>query len=105
MENLEYEPAEKLVSLKMGDIVEVIDSRGAMVGRTSVQRVGKLVVTTTCGRNWTKEYGEWVSEIQDKKPISWPFPSIRKSTDSSQQPAGDGRPGSTGAPHPVGTNR
>ncbi|MFF9549353.1 MULTISPECIES: hypothetical protein [Bacteria] len=78
MSDLAYEPANELGPLKAGDHVEVINSQGIAVGVQTVKRVGSLVVTTRCGRRWTRSHGKWVSELRGRSAVSWPFPSIRK---------------------------
>ena len=88
MSDFNYEPASHLGPLNVGDAVEVLNSQGVVVGNQKVRRVGSLVITTTCGRIWTRSHGEWVSELQGRRPVSWPFPSIRRvATLLAEQPA------------------
>ncbi len=78
MTDLIYEPANDLGPLKAGDRVEVVNREGMTISTQVVKRVGSLVVTTRCGRQWTRSHGEWVSELRGRSAVSWPFPSIRK---------------------------
>lgn len=78
MSGLTYEPANELGALKAGDHVEVVNREGLTISTQIVKRVGSLVVTTRCGRQWTRACGEWVSELRGRSAVSWPFPSIRK---------------------------
>lgn len=85
MSALTYEPANDLGPLKAGDRVEVVNREGLTIGTQIVKRVGSLVVTTGCGRQWTRSHGEWVSELRGRSVVSWPFPSIRKA--AAEEPA------------------
>ena len=76
--NLTYIPADELGQLHKGDSVEMMDREMRVIGTLRIVHVGKRHVRTDCGRRWTIEYGEWISEFAGSKPIKWPFPSIRK---------------------------
>ncbi|WP_439885601.1 hypothetical protein ACTACK_10300 [Pseudomonas syringae] len=78
MSQLTYKPSDELGSIAKGDTVECLDRSGVSMGNQLVKRVGKTFVQTECGRQWTKDYGEWISEFRGGKPVSYPFPSIRK---------------------------
>jgi hypothetical protein len=78
MSDLTYKPSETLGDICLGDTVECLDRNGAAMGRQIVKRIGKTFVQTECGRQWTKDFGEWIADFRGGKPVSYPFPSIRK---------------------------
>lgn len=56
---------------RKGDVVELIDSQGGVVGTKTIVRIQATTVKTACGRTYTKD-GRWYSDRR-----AWPFPWIR----------------------------
>jgi hypothetical protein len=72
MANLTYKPAvPPKRPFKVGDNIQVLDSQHIVVGRQKIVEVGRKLVRTECGRQWTVDGRRWDSER------AWPFPSIR----------------------------
>ncbi len=78
---LYYTPSEELGPIAKGDYVEIMDRDMKPLGDPlRIVHVGKCHVRTDCGRRWTIEYGEFISDFVGGRPVKWPFPSIRKAT-------------------------
>ncbi|AWJ93258.1 hypothetical protein Sp245p_25890 (plasmid) [Azospirillum baldaniorum] len=56
---------------RVGDEVETVNRNGEAMGRQHITRIKGKIVTTDCGRRWTKD-GWWHGETR-----AYPFPSIR----------------------------
>jgi hypothetical protein len=56
---------------RRGDLVELMDSQGDVVGTKKIVRVQAITVRTDCGRTYMKD-GRWYSDRR-----AWPFPWIR----------------------------
>lgn len=75
---LYYTPADELGPMAKGDYVEMMDRDMKVLGEPlRVVHVGKRHVRTDCGRRWTLEYGEWISdmfsvETRSLAAITWP---------------------------------
>jgi hypothetical protein len=58
----------------LGEIVEVMDREGKVLGRQKITCVRKTCVSTGCGRVWRND-GWWKAARNEY----WPFPWIRHS--------------------------
>lgn len=78
MTTLSYQPSPELKPLSVGDMVGVYDREGNLMEMVRVTKIAKRYIKTECGRQWTVDFGEWIAWFRGNKPISYPFPSIRK---------------------------
>ncbi|MEI2416157.1 hypothetical protein V8Z80_08225 [Orrella sp. JC864] len=78
MSDLTYVPAQPLGAVQPGDIAQILDRNGSVISEVVIDKVTTRSVTTECGRRWTLQYGEFISHFQGSRPISFPFPCIRK---------------------------
>lgn len=75
---LTYKPPKELGHVAFNDQLEVLDRLCGVISVVSVVHVGQRHVRTSCGRKWTLDHGHWISEFRGGRPVSYPFPSVRK---------------------------
>lgn len=78
MDVLYYTPPDELGPVAVGDKVQTMDRDMRVMEEQTIVHVGKRHCRTDCGRKWTLDDGSWVAEFRGGKPVSYPFPSIRR---------------------------
>lgn len=86
MSEYTYIPSDETGPFKVGDAVQIHDSRQALSGPyLRIVHVGKRHVKTDCGRMWSIDKGEWIAEFRGGRPEVYPFPWIKRVTEAASR--------------------